>query len=234
MRRNASGSPRRRIIGTGRQWRAFTLIELLVVCTIVALLLSLLVSSISQAKAKAKEAACLSNQRQTNLALQMFAQDHAGLFPWNVVASEGGSLNPARPETSSHFKAVASHLATPQVLACPADLQAIKADRFPELLDQNLSYFVSFEATEENTGAFLTGDSNLVNAKNLAKCSFAPDMPTANILPGSQWTNRTHRFRGLVSFRDGSALATDNQTLRQTVLNSDTINGIIHVRVPER
>lgn len=56
----------------------FTLIELLVVVAIIALLISILLPSLSLARESARGAACLSNQRQIGLAARMYLDEHNG------------------------------------------------------------------------------------------------------------------------------------------------------------
>lgn len=79
----------------GTRGKAFTLIELLVVITIIALLISILVPSLSVAREHARGATCLSNLRQVSHGWHLYADDHRdvsvpGVFP----KAPGGTSNP--------------------------------------------------------------------------------------------------------------------------------------------
>ncbi|MES2465558.1 MAG: DUF1559 domain-containing protein [Armatimonadota bacterium] len=60
---------------------AFTLIELLVVIAIIAILAAILFPVFAQARDKARQAACLSNQKQIGLGLMQYAQDYDETMP---------------------------------------------------------------------------------------------------------------------------------------------------------
>ncbi|MCM8530471.1 MAG: prepilin-type N-terminal cleavage/methylation domain-containing protein [Lentisphaeraceae bacterium] len=65
----------------------FTLIELLVVVAILGILSSILLPSLSQARAKGQSAVCKSNQRQIGVATILYTSEDNGKFPtfyrWN-------------------------------------------------------------------------------------------------------------------------------------------------------
>lgn len=64
-----------------RERRGFTLIELLVVIAVIAILAALLFPVFARARAKAQQAACISNLHQLGLAIIMYASDYDGVFP---------------------------------------------------------------------------------------------------------------------------------------------------------
>ena len=66
---------------------AFTLIELLVVVAIIGMLISLLLPSLSRARAKARALVCLSNIKQTAAGFFLYAEDY-GVIPGSLWQGE--------------------------------------------------------------------------------------------------------------------------------------------------
>ncbi len=61
--------------------RAFTLIELLVVIAIIAILAAILFPVFAQAREKARQSSCASNQKQVGLAMIQYMSDYDGTIP---------------------------------------------------------------------------------------------------------------------------------------------------------
>lgn len=61
--------------------KAFTLIELLVVISIIAILMAILMPTLTMARAAGKQLFCLSNLRQMAIATQSYANEYNGFYP---------------------------------------------------------------------------------------------------------------------------------------------------------
>ncbi len=151
-------------ICAGRNFRlAFTLIELLVVIAIIAILAALLLPALSQGKENAKRTVCLNNQRQLNLAWQMYADaDHGvlALNDWdmrtpNVAESPTNSWvigNTGLDSAPSTITAgtIYPYVKNVQVYRCPANRSLVLGTSLPILRTYSLSCFMGGPSRDTN------------------------------------------------------------------------------------
>jgi prepilin-type N-terminal cleavage/methylation domain-containing protein/prepilin-type processing-associated H-X9-DG protein len=97
--------------------RGFTLIELLVVIAIIAILAAMLFPVFLRAKARAQQAACLSNVRQLALAFSRYCDDHHGRFTPYAQNIPGGHLS---TEWVYWMENIQPYVRNKNVFICPA------------------------------------------------------------------------------------------------------------------
>jgi prepilin-type N-terminal cleavage/methylation domain-containing protein/prepilin-type processing-associated H-X9-DG protein len=84
--------------------RGFTLIELLVVIAIIAILAAILFPVFAQARAKARQTACISQVKQLGLGTMMYLQDYDDFFmPFAVRCQFMGNCGPGNPPPGGWF-----------------------------------------------------------------------------------------------------------------------------------
>jgi prepilin-type N-terminal cleavage/methylation domain-containing protein len=101
--------------------RAFTLIELLVVIAIIAILAAILFPVFAQARDKAREATCLSNNKQIGVAVQMYMQDYDNTYP--AQQKDGVFVFAAKNKDQglNYYDELMPYIKNGQVWICPSD-----------------------------------------------------------------------------------------------------------------
>jgi len=161
--------------------RAFTLVELLVTIGVIAILSSLLLPTLAQAKGRGQQIYCLNNFRQLAIATLLYAPDHNERLPYNLGATEIGQIlrdgkhynwansvldwSDRRANTNIFLNTAASlgpYVAKrPEIYRCPNDHTVSSNQRRLGWDHRSRSY--SMNAMVGDPGAFLQGGANVNN-----------------------------------------------------------------------
>jgi len=101
---------------------AFTLIELLVVIAIIAILAAILFPVFAKVREKARQTACISNEKQLGLAMMQYVQDADEVYPVGLINAQPPSI-PGSPTGAGAgwAGAISPYIKAPEMLKCPDD-----------------------------------------------------------------------------------------------------------------
>ena len=128
-----------------RRVRAFTLTELLVVIGIIALLISILLPSLSAARANAQALRCQSNLRQWALAMHLYANDNHGYLPRR---GQGEQVTAQINRPSDWFNAL------PPMLKKPMYMDLAAANKVPRPPAEGSDIWTCPAATDKGDSAY--------------------------------------------------------------------------------
>ena len=100
-----------------RSKKAFTLIELLVVIAIIAILAAILFPVFAQAREKARQTSCTSNEKQIALGVLQYAQDYDEQYPIGMTSggADWGNIN------NYWVGKIQPYIKNFAIFACPSD-----------------------------------------------------------------------------------------------------------------
>ncbi|GIX04087.1 MAG: hypothetical protein KatS3mg113_1093 [Planctomycetaceae bacterium] len=122
---------------------AFTILELLVVVACMAILMSLLLPAVQQARESARSLQCQSQLRQIGLAVHLYAEAHQGQLPFHV--GEGDMTDLQQSAKTALLPYVENQ---PQIFRCPDDLGS-REDSTPMFVSFGTSYKLEGRAFSE-------------------------------------------------------------------------------------
>jgi competence protein ComGC len=181
---------------------AMTLVEVIAVIAAILILFALLLPFLAAAKKKTAKIGCINNVKQIGLAFHIWEGDNGDLYPMGVSVTKGGAQELVQTgNVVSVFQVMSNELSTPKVVVCPNDPNAFYAANFGNLMNSNISYFASVDATNElDPQMILSGDSNLEINGRAVKSGLV--LISTNDMVS--WQDNRHLKFGNLGLADGS------------------------------
>lgn len=168
---------------SGRE--GFSIVELLVVVVLLMVITTLLWSPRTGSRETSRQAACRSQLERIGMAMQLYANEHAGAFP---------RTNLARVSAEALCVLVPRYISDVNAFSCPGKPRPVKAGQ--PLAGQTLSYayYMGLNGAQA-ARAILTDEQLNTHAKSAGQWLFSPD--------GKPPANNHGRSGGNLLFTDG-------------------------------
>ena len=167
---------------------AFTLIELLVVIAIIAILAAILFPVFAQAREKARQTSCLSNEKQLGLGVMMYIQDYDEMMP---IGGWGNATGQSR-----WYWDVQPYMKNQMIRQCTSSLFASKVTPSNVWdsnygLNSNLSGWDQWANVKGNAAIPVPADTVLFTEADTIKVNWlsAPAIPMSTITDSTKWRN---------------------------------------------
>ncbi len=169
----------------------------------------------------------MSNLKQSTLGIIMWMSDHNDKLPWQLPATNGGTLEQITSgRVAPHFQVLSNYAPNLRRLVCPTDKKRHAGTNLSELHENQISYFINLDAVTNNPASVvLVGDRHLeANGKHVTPGLFTW---TTNLAVG--WTGELHSNSrqpiGYLGFADGHVQQVKNltDTFQKQALVSDRL-----------
>lgn len=199
--------PRKR---SQRPEAGFTLVELMVVVSIIALLISILTPSLSQARHEARIVACMSNQRQIMVSMELYAKSFDGSWPapTNADGDQFWHLNHLYPFLYPRYTDLdptPDELVRETIFACPSANEVEASTGLQRSYGMNAALLTDGTDPTANFDRYI--NPNTIRAPSATGVTMDNQTPTVWYQNGDTlaWASSRHNGWTVVGFADTHA-----------------------------